>query len=394
MLAPDTTIPELATDLIARDIRRVHVLAWRDLDDPEAGGSEVHADELMRRWADAGLDITHRTSAARGLPATARRHGYDVVRRGSRYSVFARTAASELTGRMGRSDALIEIWNGVPWFSPVWYRRPHMTILHHVHGPMWDQLLPRPLAGAGRLLESRLAPPFYRRTRTLTPSAATRDELLRLGFRPDLVTAVDNGTDPYFSPGGDRWAAPTVVAVARLAPVKRFALLIDAVAEARRTVPDVRLRIIGDGPLRDELQALIDSRGAQEWVTLLGHVSRGQLRDEYRKAWLVASASLAEGWGLSLTEAAACGTPAVATDISGHRCSVVNGVTGVLATERDLGSAIASVLSDHGRRAELATAALDRARTMTWDTSALGALRVFHQAVIEHGSPVRLANRR
>ena len=47
-------------------------------------------------------------------------------------------------------------------------------------------------------------------------------------------------------------------------------------------------------------------------------------------ARLVSSASLAEGWGLTLTEAAACCTPAVATDVSGHRSSVIDGVTGVL----------------------------------------------------------------
>ena len=46
-----------ADDLIARGIRRIHVLAWRDLDDPEGGGSEVHADEFERRWADAGLAL-------------------------------------------------------------------------------------------------------------------------------------------------------------------------------------------------------------------------------------------------------------------------------------------------------------------------------------------------
>ena len=210
-------------------------------------------------------------------------------------------------------------------------------VLHHVHGPMWDQIMPPPLAGAGRLLEARVAPPFYRRTRTVTPSEATREELLGLGFRPDLVTAVDNGTDPYFSPGGERWPDPTVVAVGAAGAGQ--ALRAAARVGGRGTGDGARrsLRIVGDGPLRPELEAWIRDHDAGGWATLLGHVTRGQLRDEYRRAWIVASASLAEGWGLSLTEGAACGTPAVATDISGHRCSVVDGVTGVLAPPGDLG---------------------------------------------------------
>ena len=173
MSGEEEAIEELVASVMARGIRRVHVLAWRDLDDPDAGGSEVHADEFMRRWAAAGLEIVHRTSAAVDLPAESERHGYRVVRRGSRYSVFPRTVVSELAGRMGPSDALVEIWNGVPWFSPVWYRRPHLTILHHVHGPMWDQVMPGPLAGAGRFLEARLAPPFYRASETVTADAFT-----------------------------------------------------------------------------------------------------------------------------------------------------------------------------------------------------------------------------
>ena len=381
------SIDELVADVIAHGVRRVHVLAWRDLDDPDAGGSELHADEVLRRWAARGLEIVHRTSAAVGLPPTARRHGYDVVRRGSRYTVFPRAAIAELTGRMGRSDALIEVWNGVPWFSPVWYRRPHMTILHHVHGPMWDQLMPPPFAGAGRLLEARVAPPFYRRTHTVTPSEATREELIELGFRPDLVTAVDNGVDPYFSPGGDRSPHPTVVAVGRLAPVKRFELLLEAIERARVEVPDLRVRIAGDGPLRPDLERWIDEHGAGEWARLLGAVPHGQLRDEYRQAWLVASASLAEGWGLSLTEGAACGTPAVATDIRGHRCSVVDGRTGLLVAPDDLGPTIAALINDPDRRERLATAALARARTLTWEQSSLGVLRVFRRVVrMSHGS--------
>ena len=205
-MAEDTlpTLQELADEMMTVGVRRVHVLAWRDLDDPDAGGSEVHADEFMRRWAAAGLDITHRTSEAVGQPSTSTRNGYRVIRRGSRYSVFPRAVGSEWIRRMGAYDALVEVWNGVPWMSPLWCRKPRITFLHHVHGPMWDQLLPRPLAGVGRALEARFAPPFYRRSLTLTPSDATRDDLLGLGFRSDRVVAVNNGVDPMFQTGGER----------------------------------------------------------------------------------------------------------------------------------------------------------------------------------------------
>ncbi len=375
------TIQHLADEMIARRVRRVHVLAWRDLDDPDAGGSEVHADEFMRRWAAAGLDITHRTSAAVGQPSVATRNGYRVIRRGSRYSVFPRAVGSEWIRHMGRYDALVEVWNGVPWMSPVWCRRPHITFLHHVHGPMWDQLLPRPLAGIGRALEARLAPPFYRRTLTLTPSEATRQDLLGLGFRTDRVVAVNNGVDPMFQPGGERSPVPLVVCVARLAPVKRQDELIEAAMIARRRVPGLQLSIVGDGPLRPALEARVAAHGASGWITFAGKLTHAQLVAEYQRAWLVSSASLAEGWGLTITEAAACGTPAVATDVSGHRSSIVDGVTGVLASLDRLGETLADVLTDHGRRDALAAAGLTRARTLTWDASARGILAALHSQI-------------
>ncbi len=371
-----------ADELMQLGVRRVHTLAWRDLDDPDAGGSEVHADEFMRRWAGAGLDVLHRTSAARGREAESLRNGYRVVRRGGRLSVFPRTVLAEMTRRMGPYDALVEIWNGVPWLSPVWCRRPHITFLHHVHGPMWNQILPAPAAGFGRLLEARLAPPFYRRTQVVTPSDATREELLELGFRPERVRAVPNGVSEQFQPGGERAERPTVVAVGRLAPVKRFDELLRAAEVARRRVPHLRLVLVGDGPMRRDLENLARELGATEWVTFHGQVSHADLVEHYRRAWIVASASLAEGWGLTLTEAAACGTPAVATDIRGHRSSVVAGATGVLAPLERLGDAMADALVDEGLRARLGSAALTRARTLTWDASATGILEVLHAEAV------------
>ena len=239
----------------------------------------------------------------RACRPTARRHGYDVVRRGSRYTVFPRTAVAELAGRMGRSDALVEVWNGVPWFSPVWYRRPHMTILHHVHGPMWDQIMPPPLAGAGRLLEARLAPPFYRRTLTVTPSEATREELHRArvparaghGRRQRRRPVLLARRRSLAAPDGRRRRPPGAGEALRAAARGRR-------AGPASTCPTCSVRIVGEGPLRADLERWIAEHDAAGWVDLLGHLSRGQLRDEYRRAWLVGSASLAEGWGLSLTE--------------------------------------------------------------------------------------------
>ena len=362
-------------------VRRVHVLAWRDLDDPDAGGSEVHADECETRWAAAGLEIQHRTSSATGHPPTAQRSGYRVVRSGNRYSVFPRAVAAELFDRTHRFDALIEVMNGVPFLSPIWCRRPRMLFLHHVHGPMWDQIMPGPFAAAGRALETHLAPPVYRRGLTATPSEATREELIEIGFRPELISAIPNGTDPRFTPGGTKTPQPSIVAVARLAPVKRFGLLIDSVAAARERVPDATLTIVGDGPDRNTLEARVRELGAENWVTFTGHVAQPDLVELYRSSWIVASASLAEGWGLSLTEAGGCATPAVATDIRGHRSSVVDGVTGVLASEAELGDAIARVLTDHDLRERLGGAAAERVRTMTWDATAAGVLGVLVKSV-------------
>ena len=174
--------------------------------------------------------------------------------------------------------------------------------------------------------------------------------LLQLGFRADHVVAVNNGVDPMFHPGGTRSASPLVLSVARLAPVKRQDELIEAAVIARQRVPDLRLVIVGEGPLRPALEARIAAHGAGEWITMAGRLNHAELVAEYQRAWLVSSTSLAEGWGLALTEAAACGTPAVATDVSGHRSSVIDGVTGVLVPLPRIAETMADVLLDDARR--------------------------------------------
>ena len=377
-VAGEETVRRIAELASGAGIRTVHMLAWRDLDDDEAGGSEVHAHNIASIWAQAGLDVTMRTSAAVGQPPETVRNGYRATRYGSRYSVFPRSAFAEATGRTGGCDALVEIWNGMPFMSPWWRRGARVVWLHHVHGPMWAMTLPAPVARLGVLLEERIAPRFYRRQSIVTLSPSSKAELVDdLGFDAERVTVVPPGVDPYFTPGGERSTTPLAVAVGRLVPVKDFPRLVRIVAAARATAPDLELVIVGEGYERPAIEAQVREVGGEDWVRLAGHVTDEELRDLYRRAWMVVSASVREGWGMTLTEAAACGTPTVATDISGHADAVARGRSGLLATtDEDLARGMALVATDEELRTRLQAGALARAAELTWERTALANFEV------------------
>jgi len=376
---PHSSTAKLGDIAAAAGIERVHVLAWRDLEDPEAGGSELHIHEVARRWAAAGLRVTMRTSHAPGRAEDTVRDGYRVIRRAGRYLIFPRAALSELAGRHGPADALVEIWNGVPFLSPLWHRGPRLVLLHHMHADMFRMVLPPNLARLGELIERRLAPPFYRRSRIATLSESSKAEIVAgMGLPADRVAVVPPGIDPRYQPDPSvpRSRDPLLVAVGRLVPVKRHDLLIRAAAEARRQVPGLRLRIIGEGYERERLESLVAELDAEDWVELPGRVDDAELVRAYREAWAVVSSSSREGWGMTITEAAACGTPAVATDIAGHADAVEDGRSGLLCPDEGLAAAIVRIATDDALRTRLAEGALRRAQALTWDATAVELLRL------------------
>jgi glycosyltransferase involved in cell wall biosynthesis len=154
-------------------------------------------------------------------------------------------------------------------------------------------------------------------------------------------------------------------------PVKRYDVLFRALAEARGVVPGLRAVIVGEGYERPALEEVRRELDGESWIELRGHVDDRTLLGLYRTAWLVASASLREGWGMTLTEAAACGTPAVATDIAGHRDAVADGLSGLLvARDADLGAAISRLLTDTALRRRLGRGALQRSTSFHWPRTA------------------------
>lgn len=373
-------IGDLAADA---GLRRVHVLAWRDLDDIEAGGSELHADRVARLWAEAGMDVTMRTSFSAGSPSVAVRSGYRVIRRGGRYMIFPRAVLAEMAGGHGGRDGLVEIWNGMPFLSPLWARGPRVAWIHQPHTDLWDRVLPRGRAAAGRIFERDVAPRLYRSTPVVTLSESVRRHLVEhFRLRPDRVHVVPPGIDDRFGPNPEaRDPEPLLVAVGRLTASKQFDRVIRVVAQLRERAP-ARLVIAGSGTERDRLESVVSALGAEDWCVLAGRLDDDALAALYQRAWVLVSASTAEGWGMTITEAAACGIPSVVSDIAGHADAVADGETGHLAArDDDFVGALEQLIVDHRHRERLGEAARARAARLTWERTAYDTLAVLAGAL-------------
>jgi glycosyltransferase involved in cell wall biosynthesis len=200
-----------------------------------------------------------------------------------------------------------------------------------------------------------------------------------------MVSVVPPGIDAKFSPAGptpeDRLAAksvhPLVVAVGRLVPVKQFDRLISAAAPLAALHPGLEIVVVGEGYERPALEAAIRNAGVGNVVRLVGRVDDDELVSWYRRAWLLVSTSAREGWGMTVTEAAACGTPSIASRIAGHIDAIDDGESGLLFdSQQQLVASVSSVLADDAWRQRLSARAIEQASRFTWDATALATFRL------------------
>jgi hypothetical protein len=158
-------------------------LNWRDTGNPEGGGSEFYVERIAAGLAARGRPVTMVCAAWPGAPREEHRDGIRIIRRGSRLTVYLWAFLLYLGGRLGPHEVVVDVQNGLPFFSILYARRPVVVLCHHVHREQWQVLFPAPLARLGWWIESRLAPFVYRRCRYVTVSGSTRRELIALGVR-------------------------------------------------------------------------------------------------------------------------------------------------------------------------------------------------------------------
>lgn len=365
---------------------RVLFLSWRDHGHPEAGGAEAFLDRVSASLRARGHEVTIFTAGYPGAATNQVVAGRRFLRRGGRFSVYVRGALHLL--RRGRDyDVVVDIQNGIPFWSSAVTRTPVVNLVHHVHREQWPEVFGPVRARFGWWLESWLAPRVYRSSRYLVVSKATRDELAALGVGSDRISVVYSGKEdiPDLSHQA-RTAHPSLVVLGRLVPHKRVEVALRTVATLREQFPGLALDVVGHGYWQDELRDEAVRLGIADSVRFLGFVENDEKHQLLAGAWLNLLPSLKEGWGLAIVEAGAHGTPSLAFRSAGGTTeSVIDGLTGRLVeSDEEFVSAVAELLCDAQARSTMGEAARMHAMSFNWEATT-DAVEDLLTAVAGHG---------
>jgi glycosyltransferase involved in cell wall biosynthesis len=359
--------------------RHVLFLNWRDTRNPEGGGSEVYVERIAGELVAAGHRATVLCASHEAAPDDeVTPAGVRMVRRGGRRSVYLWAALTYVAGRLGlgcltrrrfgRPDVVVDVCNGVPFLSPLYSRLPVISLVHHVHREQWHVVLPGAQARLGWWIESRLGPRLYRRCRYVAVSHTTRTELIGLGVDQDRIAVVHNGTPETDLAPVPRSHRPMLVVLGRLVPHKRVETALRVMAALTPEIPDLELVVAGHGWWEGELRLLADRLGIAERVRFAGFVTEAEKHALLCAAWVALTPSLKEGWGLTIVEAGARGTPTVAfRGAGGVAEAIVDGKTGLLADdEADFIEKVRTLLREEPIRLAMGEAAHAHAAQFTW----------------------------
>ncbi len=347
----------------------VLVLSDRDWTHPEAGGTGTTLRSLVWRWADAGHRVTVIAGAFEGSLAFDRpRPGVEVHRMGTRLTVFPRAALACLRGLGRDADVVFEVINGIAFFTPLWrfLRAPKLVLVQHVHQRHYVIELGFVGRIAALLLEWVPLRFLYRGVSICAISQSSRNELIEMGVPAATIKVVYLGVR-MASTSEPRATVPTLLYLGRLKRYKRPEALLDVL----EGTPGAVLEVAGDGDQREAFEAEVQRRGLGDRVVIHGFVPESRKSALCSRAWIALTASGAEGWGLSVMEAALCGTPTAALRVGGLAEAIVDGETGVLADDVPaLTARVREILHSSELRDQLGAAAALRAESFTWERAA------------------------
>jgi glycosyltransferase involved in cell wall biosynthesis len=330
-------------------------------------GAEVLVAEIVRQLAGEVLSTIFCLDAVGPLGEGLRAEGVDVICLGRRPGRDLRVGLRLARESRLRGIELLHAHQYTPFFYAALAKmalgRSRLGLIFTEHGRHFPDVVPRLRRAVNRVLLARIT------DRVTAVSDFSRQSLARNeGFGDWPITVIENGIEvERYGSLADRAAQrdqagldPTrryVAAVARFHPVKDHATLLHGFSTVAAVHPETDLLLVGDGPLRGELERLVRELGIEARVRFLG--VRSDVADLLRAADVFALTSLSEAASLTLLEAMASSVPVVVTAVGGNSEIVRDGVDGLLVPRRDavaVGRALATLLRDPATAQEMGAA--------------------------------------
>lgn len=336
---------------------KILMLAWKDMQHPKKGGAEVVTDHYLKRLSKKH-DVTLFASRFKKSKKEEIYNGYKILRQGNSLFVYP---AGAMHCILNEYDIIIDQVNSVPFMTPLYVKKEkRVAFFHQLALEVWHYEMPRPFSQIGEALEHYILP-LYSRSRCLTISKSTSDDLKRYAHARD-IKVITNTVDivPRKSLAKKM---PAFVYVGRLSPAKRIEDCIDAAAKA-----NARLYIIGSGNEKyvSSLKKIAEKKCTD--AVFLGQVSASMRDKILSRCYALVMTSVREGWGLVVSEAYACGTTAITYDSPGIRDSNTCGIICEKNTPDSLSKHMSDLIGNKKKAESLGKMALQKAKEMpSWD---------------------------
>lgn len=342
---------------------------------PEAGGAEIHLHEIFKRVAQAGHEITLIASKYKDCKKEEIIDGIRVIRTGTKLTFFLFVFLYYITKfGFGKDnfDFVFDDISKIPVFTPLYVKKPIITIIHHIHGKTLFKELPFFMAVFAYIFEW-LIPFFYKKIPIITVSESTKKELILRRLSGNNIEIIYNGVNHNSFTPGTKSKKPLIVYVGRIKKYKQLEALIRAFNLVKNNGIEPELIIAGKGDYHRTLKNLTKKLNLNsDSIKIYKNITEQEKISILQKGWVYVMTSMKEGWGLSIIEANACGTPSIVYKVPGLQDAVKNGQTGLLVKKGDveeLANTIHKVLSDMELRRKLTENTTIWARNFDWDKS-------------------------
>ena len=325
---------------------RILWLAHRDPQNPRAGGAERTIYEVCIRLVEKGHKIVLLTGGWKGSMPVENLDGIEIRRFGK--NIGPHLALPILLLKNHYELIVDDLGHAVPWISSIILNRHNIIFFRHLHA--------RSLPGQVNFLLAKVITAiektyfiFYHDKVFITESTTSKNDLIKLGIKKNKILMNPPGVNfNVFHPDG-KTQNPTLVYFGGMRKYKRPEESLFLLKNFQGRMKHVELVIIGSGPEEPNLRKLALELNLRDYVIFKGRVSETELSNIVASSWLNVHTSVTEGWGLSILEASAAGTPTVAYDVPGVKDVIEDGKNGIKVTDgsrKSLAEAAFTILTD------------------------------------------------